>query len=147
MELLGFTINTETMELSLPPGKLIKNSGGVSEIIGVGASISQRPLQINRQDECHQSRNPTSTTVLQTSTNGSGKGKSRLRDNPCPILGQQGGVVLVGHSDDQMEREDGTVEGDRPDYRIRRGWGASCLGTTTGGPWLPQERTWHINCL
>ena len=86
-----------------------------------------------------------------TSTNGSGNGpegcRPGLRDNPCPILGQQGGVVLVGHSDDPMEREDGTVEGDRPDHVSNQGWGASCLGTTTGGPWSPQERKWHINCL
>ena len=28
-----------------------------------------------------------------------------------------------------------------------QGWGASCQGTSTGGPWSAQERTWHINCL
>ena len=28
-----------------------------------------------------------------------------------------------------------------------QGWGASCQGTSTGGPWSTQEKTWHINCL
>ena len=29
----------------------------------------------------------------------------------------------------------------------RTGWGASCQGVHTGGPWSPQERSYHINCL
>ena len=28
-----------------------------------------------------------------------------------------------------------------------QGWGAFCGGTRTGGPWSPEERQWHINCL
>ena len=28
-----------------------------------------------------------------------------------------------------------------------RGWGASCEGIQTGGPWSPEEKQWHINCL
>ena len=28
-----------------------------------------------------------------------------------------------------------------------KGWGAVCNGVRTGGPWNPQERTMHINCL
>ena len=28
-----------------------------------------------------------------------------------------------------------------------KGWGASCQGISTGGPWSAQEKTWHINCL
>ena len=28
-----------------------------------------------------------------------------------------------------------------------RGWGATCEGVCTGGPWSPEERQWHINCL
>ena len=28
-----------------------------------------------------------------------------------------------------------------------RGWGASCEGMQTGGPWSPEEKQWHINCL
>ena len=27
------------------------------------------------------------------------------------------------------------------------GWGASCNGARTGGPWSQQEKLWHINCL
>ena len=27
------------------------------------------------------------------------------------------------------------------------GWGATCKGIQIGGPWLEQEKTWHINCL
>ena len=28
-----------------------------------------------------------------------------------------------------------------------RGWGASCKGARTGGPWSSEERQWHFNCL
>lgn len=28
-----------------------------------------------------------------------------------------------------------------------QGWGATCGGVRTGGPWSPEERQWHINCL
>ena len=27
------------------------------------------------------------------------------------------------------------------------GWGASCEGMSAGGPWLLQEKQWHINAL
>jgi hypothetical protein len=27
------------------------------------------------------------------------------------------------------------------------GWGATCDGVRTGGPWSPEESQWHINCL
>ena len=40
----------------------------------------------------------------------------------------------------------------QPDLQIEsdaslRGWGASCQGTQTGGPWSQQEQELHINCL
>ena len=40
----------------------------------------------------------------------------------------------------------------QPDLQIEsvaslRGWGASCQGTQTGGPWSQQEKQLHINCL
>ena len=28
-----------------------------------------------------------------------------------------------------------------------QGWGASHQSTSTGGPWSPLEKEWHINCL
>ena len=28
-----------------------------------------------------------------------------------------------------------------------RGWGVSCEGICTGGPWPPGEKMWYINCL
>ena len=45
-----------------------------------------------------------------------------------------------------------TVLATEPDLTIEsdtssRGWGASCQGTSTGGPWSPLEKKWHINCI
>ena len=28
-----------------------------------------------------------------------------------------------------------------------QGWGATCQGSNTGGPWSAHKQTWHINCL
>ena len=36
-----------------------------------------------------------------------------------------------------------TIESDASNM----GWGASHQGTSTGGPWSPQEKEWHINFL
>jgi len=32
-------------------------------------------------------------------------------------------------------------------YASTYGWRAVCKGVRTGGPWSPEERQWHINCL
>ena len=55
--------------------------------------------------------------------------------------------------DTQMIKWNGkTVLATEPDLTIEsdtssRGWGAYCQGTSTGGPWSPLEKKWHINCL
>ena len=43
-----------------------------------------------------------------------------------------------------------TIMTDKPSLVIEsdastRGWGASCEGARTGGPWSSEERQWHIN--
>ena len=45
-----------------------------------------------------------------------------------------------------------TVLATEPDLTIEsdassHSWGASCQGTSTGEPWSPLEKKWHINCL
>ena len=45
-----------------------------------------------------------------------------------------------------------TVLATEPDLTIEsdassHSWGASCQGTSTGEPWTPLEKKWHINCL
>lgn len=36
-----------------------------------------------------------------------------------------------------------TIESDAS----KTGWGATCEGKRTGGPWSPEESQWHIDCL
>ena len=43
----------------------------------------------------------------------------------------------------QINCWDLTIESDAS----TNGWGASCQGNNTGGPWTPQEKTFHINYL
>ena len=101
-----------------------KNSGGVSETSRGGASVSPRPLQVNWQNECSQSSNTASSTVLQTPTNGSSGGseniRSGLRGLTRPVCRQQRRADLVGYSHDQVEWQDDVVGGTRHGDRIRR---------------------------
>ena len=101
-----------------------KDSGGVPQANGGGASIGPRPIQTNWQNECCQPGNPTSSFVLQISTDGPDvcleKGGPELRYPTSSFRRQQGGVGLVGHPDGPLEREDHPDEGPRADHRIRR---------------------------
>ena len=74
LEFLGFDVNTFSMELSLPTGKLKKDPGKVLEATGGDANIRPCPLQTNWQDKCCQSSYSTSTSVLQIPTDGSDGG-------------------------------------------------------------------------
>ena len=85
LEFLGFMVDTTRIELSLSAKKK-KDLGGVLTVIRGRAGYSPHPLQINWQDECHKSGDPTSTPVLQEHTNGPGNSSERsgpgLRDSP-----------------------------------------------------------------
>ena len=120
----GFYDKLTYQGATTPPRENKENTGGVPEAIGGGASISPRPLQAGWQNERHQPSDPTSSTVLQALTDGPGKSSESsrpgLRNNPDSVPEQQGGVVMVGHSDGQMEWEVSPPEGARPDQRIGR---------------------------
>ena len=99
-----------------------KDSGGVQTVVRGGAGYSPRPLQINWQDERHESSDPTGTPVLQEPTNGPGNSSERsgpgLRDSSRSIPRQPEGTDLVGHPNDNMEWQDGVDNGAKPDHRI-----------------------------
>ena len=112
------------------------------------------PLKVNWQNECHKPSDSTSSSFLQVLTNRPGislqEGEPGLRNIPSTLSRQQGGNNLVGHTDDKLEWQDGANDRTQPDHRI------GCLNPrlgslspehSTGGPWSPLEKEWHINCL
>ena len=128
------------------------NPGGVSEIAGGGADISPLPLQTDRQDECGQSSRPTSTSVLQIPTNGSGRSAEEIGYDTRLRLSEDSKEELTWW-DTKMVRWNGkTILTRDPELIIEsdastQGWGATCQGSDTGGPWSAQEKSRHINCL
>ena len=85
---------------------------------------NHRPIHINRQNECHKPSHSSSSSFLQEFANGPNtspaEGGPKLRDKSKSLARHQGGVDLVGHTDDKMEWQDGNTLGTRPDYRIGR---------------------------
>ncbi len=146
IEFLGFSVNTSTME---PSREAEKDSGRVPETSGGGADIRLRPLQIDWQDERCQSSHSTSTFVLQTFTDGPDR---NLEEGTRLCLSENSREELVWW-DTQMGHWNGkTILTKDPELIIEsdastQGWGATCQGSDTGGPWSAQEKTWHINCL
>ena len=135
-----------------PHREVEKDLGGVPEAYGGGTGFNPRPLQTNWQNECCQPGNPTSTFILQIPTDGSDvcleEGRQELRYSPSSVSEQHGGAGLVGHSDGPLEWEDHPDEGLIIESDAStQGWGATCQGSDTGGPWSALEKTWHINCL
>ena len=96
-----------------------ENSGGLSQIIRGGASVSPRPFKTSWQNERCQPGHPSSPAVLQTSPNGSDKILGAgLRIHSKPVCGQQGGIDVVGQADGEMEWKVNDDDGTRPDHRV-----------------------------
>ena len=99
-------------------------------------------------ERCQPSHSP-STAVLQTPANGPGKSL----ENRITLTLSVDSWEELSWWDNQMIKWNGkTILTTEPDLIIEsdasnQGWGASCQGTNTGGPWSIQEKTRHINCL
>uniref|UniRef100_A0A1X7TRB5 Reverse transcriptase domain-containing protein n=1 Tax=Amphimedon queenslandica TaxID=400682 RepID=A0A1X7TRB5_AMPQE len=149
LEFLGFMVDTIKMKLSLPTQKK-KDSGGVSTTIGDGACNMSRPLKVNWQNECHKPAplfyrslqidlasalregNQDYETTLALSPNS----KEELIWWDTQMINWNGKMLLTTEPDLIIESDAST-----------QGWGASHQGSSTGGPWSPQERECHTNCL
>ena len=103
------------------------------------ADISPPTLQADWQDECSQSSHTTSATVLQIPTNGSAGSAQEIRPElrcpPSPVGRQQGGTSLVGYTNGSLERKTREPEMVIESDASTKGWGATCQGSDTGGPW------------
>ena len=95
-----------------------EDSGGVPTVIGCGGDILPHPFKVNRQNECHKPSHSSSSSFLQEFANrpntSPAEGGPELRDKSESLARQQGGVDLVGHTDDKMEWQDGNTLGINP---------------------------------
>ena len=128
-----------------------KDLGGVSTTIGGGACDMLHLLKVNWQNECHKPCDSTSSSFLQIDLasalrRGNQEYKTTLAISPdsreeliwwdTQMIKWNGRMVLTTEPDLTIESDAST-----------QGWGASHQSTSTGGPWSPQEKKWHINCL
>ena len=98
--------------------------------------------------------NTSGSSVLQEPIEGPskclGSKRTQLRCSLPAVTGSQGRAGLVDEPFHSLEWEEpGTRQ---PELQIESdasliGWGASCQGTQTGGPWSQAEKRMHINCL
>ena len=153
IEFLGFTVNSKRIELKLPGEKIKKiraEAGRVLQSDTVSAltlsrliwkmnaatqAIPMAPLHYRNLQTClrealQEDQSYASTTVL---TKEAREELESWRDH----FTQWNGRSLIAHNSSL------TIETDAS----KKGWGAVCNGVRTGGPWTPEERTMHINCL
>ena len=102
-EFLGFTVNTLTMEVAhvaLPLEKLKKIRAESRKLAEAGQVTARALSRLIGKNECSQSSNTASSTVLQTPTDGSSDGseniRSGLRGLTRPVCRQQRRADLVG---------------------------------------------------
>ena len=154
LEFLGFTVDTTNMELSLPVLKIKKiraesrqlleaehiTARALSRLIGKmnatnpvipPAPLFYRNLQMDLAVALRQGNQDYETNLVLSPDS-----REELRWWDTQMVKWNGRTVLTLEPDLTIESDAST-----------QGWGASHQGTSTGGPWSPQEKEWHINCL
>ena len=135
-------------------GKAEGNQSRSSEITRGGVSISSCIGTPTGQNECNNPSNPTSPLFYRhLQMDLSAALRASAQDYKMTLRSSLEGRNKLIWWDKQMVRWNGrsvmikdldlTVDSDA----LILGWGVSCQSVSTGGPWSPQERTRHINCL
>ena len=154
LEFLGFTVNTVTMELSLPPAK-IKKIRAESRKLLEAEQLSARALSrlIGKMSAAHQVIPPAPLFYRHLQMDLASALRATGQDYESTLTLSSNSREELMWWDSQMIKWNGkTVISAEPDLTIEsdasnQGWGASCQGTSTGGPWSIQEMGQHINCL
>ena len=154
LEFLGFSVDSRTMELSLPAHKLKKIRAESRKLLGA-EHITNRTLSrlIGKMSATNQVIPPAPLFYrhLQMDLSESLRVSDQNYETPL-TLSHESKEELIWW-DTQMSKWNGRhILSKEPDLIIESdastlGWGASCQGIDTGGPWLVQEKTYHINCL
>ena len=154
LEFLGFMVDTTRMELSLPAQKIKKiraesrqlleaervTARALSRLIGKmnatnpvipPAPLFYRNLQMDLATALRGADQDYETLLVLSPDS-----RKELTWWDTQMITWNGRTELITEPSLTIELDAST-----------QGWGASHQGTSTGGPWSPQEKEWHINCL
>ena len=155
MEFLGFMVNTVSMELTLQPKKLKKIRAESWKMLGEAEQISARALSrlIGKMNATNQVIPPAPLFYRNLQINLTAALRLADQDYEMTLSLSPDSTEKLTWWDTQIVGWNGkSMLSAEPKFFIEsnalnQGWGVSCQGTRTGGPWSPQEREWHINCL
>lgn len=154
IEFLGFTVNSVIMELSLPAEKLKRIRVESRKLLEAG-QISAHALSrlIGKMNATNQVIPPAPLFYRQLQMDLKTALRAADQDYQTTLTLSFNSRKELIWWDTQMAKWNGktllsmetnlVIESDVSNI----GWGASCQGTSTGGPWSTVEKTWHINCL
>ena len=155
LEFLGFIVNTVSMELTLPPKKLKKIRAESRKMLGEAEQVSARALSrlIGKMNATNQVIPPAPLFYRNLQMDLTAALRLADQDYKMTFSLSPDSKEELTWWDDQIVGWNGkSMLSTEPEFVIEsdasnQGWGASCQGTSTGGPWSPQEREWHFNCL
>lgn len=151
---LGFTLDTRSMELSLPAEK-IKKIRAESRRLLEAERITGRALSrlIGKMNAANQVIPPAPLFYRHLQMDLAAALRISGQDYETVLSLSPESKEELDWWDTEMVKWNGkTVLSTEPDMVIESdasnlGWGASCQDTSTGGPWSEEESLWHINCL
>ena len=151
-EFLGFTMDTTSIKLSLPTQKIKKDLGGVSlEVEHVTCCALSRLF--GKMNATNQVLPPAPLFYRSLQIDlASALGRWNQDYKTSLALSLDSRVELIWWDTQMIKWNGSMVLTTEPNLTIEsnastQGWGASHQSTSTVGPWSPQEKKWHINCL
>jgi hypothetical protein len=154
IDFLGFLLDSTTMELKLPGGKIKSLRGEARRILAADRvtaldlssllgkmnattkAVAMAPLFYRHlQAELHSTLN-RSYQNYGARLSLSERAKEELQWWITHLTNWNGRSLIAKKPNVSLETD-----------ASRTGWGAVCEGVRTGGPWSRQEQTLHINCL
>ena len=151
LEFLGFMVDTTKMELSLPAQKMKKIRAESRQILEAEL-VTARTLS-GKMNATNQVIPPAPLFYRSLQMDLTMAQRRADQDYETHLnLSPDSREELIWWDTQMIKWNGRTVLATEPDLTIEsdassQGWGLSCQGTSTGGPWSPLEKKWHINCL
>lgn len=154
IEFLGFSVDSLKQELSLPNGKVKKIRADTRALLD-GRQVSIRKLsQLLGKLQAATRAVPLAPLFFRKLQRALRRGLEHADQDYSKLLSlsREEHEELQWWLDHLTVWNGKTIMTEKPSIVIEsdastRGWGATCEGVRTGGPWSPEEKQWHINCL
>ena len=155
IEFLGMVVDSRSMELRVPGNKLKKIRQEAASVASQTPQPTAREVSrlLGKLNAVSQAipPGPLFCRAMQRDLAASLGAGDQHYDAPCP-LSPSAREELTWWSDQLTGWNGKSLVLRKPDLQIesdasRIGWGASCNGVQTGGPWSQKETRYHINCL